>query len=107
MNFGNVLILPTLKIHDLQEQVETKTLGRKEYTNIERSEALESLGIVQFYNGDYAEAISNLEASIAPRYIKLKAKKRVAMVKTLVRYISQLYQFGHTSLMNNFNILSF
>lgn len=83
-NLGNVLILPTLKIHELQEQVEKKTAGRKEFTNIERSEALESLGIAQFYNGDYAEAISNLEGAIAPRYIKIKAKRRVAIIKTLV-----------------------
>jgi len=83
-NLGNVLILPTLKIHELQEQVERKIAGRKEFTNIERSEALESLGIAQFYNGDYAESISNLEAAIAPRYIKIKAKRRVAIIKTLV-----------------------
>jgi len=84
MNFGNVLILPPLKVHQLEDDVARKTADKTKYTNIERSDAFESLGIAQFYNGNYGEAISNLEAAIAPRYIKVKSKRRVAVIKTLV-----------------------
>lgn len=84
MNFSNVLILPSLKVHQLEEDVARKSANKTKYTNVERSDAFESLGIAQFYNGNYADAITNLEAAIAPRYIKVKSKKRVAMIKTLV-----------------------
>ena len=84
MNFNNVLILPPLKVLQLEDDVARKTADKTRFTNIERSDAFESLGIAQFYNGNYAEAISNLEASIAPRYIKVKSKRRVAVIKTLV-----------------------
>eukprot|EP01032_Pedospumella_encystans_P025765 gene25765-29109_t len=92
MNFNNVLILPPLKVHQLEDDVARKTADKTRFTNIERSDAFESLGIAQFYNGNYAEAISNLEASIAPRYIKVKSKRRVAVIKTLLG--SLYYRFG-------------
>lgn len=84
MDFETVDILTALKINEFESKVAITASSKKEYTNIERSEALETLGIAQFYNGDYADAVTNLEKSISPRYIKLKSKKRVMVVKSLV-----------------------
>lgn len=86
MDVDAIDFLPTLKVFDLKNKVVISTRTEKaKYTNIERSEALESLGVAQFYNGDFADAVLNLEASIAPRFVKLKTKKRMIMIKTLVR----------------------
>jgi len=54
------------------------------YTDIEKSEIYESLGITQFFNGNYSEAIDNLKASIQPQYLRLKSNKRICYVKLLI-----------------------
>ena len=87
MDFSTVPFLPELKINEFKAKVEKTTVTEKiNHTDIERSEALESLGIAQFYNGDFADAVVNLESSISQRFIKLKSKKRLSTVKMLVRY---------------------
>lgn len=85
MDFEEVDILTSLKINEFEARVAITASSKTEYTNIERSEALETLGIAQFYNGDYSDAVINLEKAISSRYIKLKSKKRVVIIKTLVR----------------------
>ena len=35
MNFGNVLILPALKVHQLEEDLSRKTADKAKYTNID------------------------------------------------------------------------
>jgi hypothetical protein len=85
MDVDSIDFLPTLKAFELRDKVlQTTRTEKARFTNIERSEALESLGVAQFYNGDYADAVVNLEGAIAPRYVKLKSKKRLIMIKSLV-----------------------
>jgi hypothetical protein len=60
------------------------------YTDIEKSEIYESLGITQFFNGNYSEAIDNLKASVQPQYLRLKSNKRICYVKLLVRNMLML-----------------
>ena len=85
METDKVDVLPALKILELKKRVAiTTNLDKEKYTPIERSEALESLGVSQYFNGDYSEAVVNLEAAIGPRFLKLKSKKRITLIKSLV-----------------------
>lgn len=100
MDVDAIEFLPALKCVELKNKVIQTTVTEKaKFTNVERSEALESLGVVQFFNGDFAEAVQSLEGSIGPRFIKLKSKKRLVMIKMLVslNYCS-LSALGHKTL---------
>jgi len=72
-----------------QDILNSKLISKKSdeviITDIEKSDIYESLGITQFFNGDYSESIDNLQASIQPQYLRLKSKKRICYVKLLVR----------------------
>ena len=84
MDFERIDFLTSLKINELEAKVALTSSSKTEYTAVERTEALESLGIAQYFNGDYFDALHNLEASISQKYIKLKSKKRLALIQSLV-----------------------
>jgi hypothetical protein len=93
MDLDAIDFLPALKEFDLKKRVALVTgVEKAKYTNIERSEALESLGIAQFFSGNFSEAVTNLEAAISARFVKLKSKKRLAMIKMLVRHYLRHFQ---------------
>lgn len=84
MEFEGIDILTALKISEFESNVALTSSSKTDYTNIERSEAFETLGIAQFYNGDYSDAVLNLEKAISNRFINLKSKRRLMIVKSLV-----------------------
>ncbi len=56
----------------------------EKYTDVEKSDAFERLGIAQFYHGDYKEAVTNLEIAICPQFLEFKSARSIALVKSTV-----------------------
>lgn len=56
------------------------------YTDIERSEAHERLGIVQYYHGNFADSLKNLEAALRPKYMEHKLPRNILYINIMVSY---------------------
>ncbi len=92
MDFDRVHLIVSDNVKQFQKALKKITRRKKKYTDVEVSEAYESLGIAQFYHGDLKEAVINLELSIDPRYIELKPERSVIYVKIM---LANLYcRFG-------------
>jgi Tfp pilus assembly protein PilF len=79
--------LTVLKVTEFEDKVKLSHSSDELYTDIERADALESLGIAYFTNGNYIDALNSLEACISPQYRKLKTMKRLATIYTLVSVV--------------------
>lgn len=60
--------------------------GAVKYSVIEQSEVFEVAGICQYFNGQYREAMVNLELSIKGQYESLKPQRQLCYIKILVPY---------------------
>lgn len=101
MNIDRVDFIPRSLLDDLQ--VKATDLLRpvfddelnevhETYLDIQRAEALEALGIVQFYSGDWSNAIRHLEKSISyTQIIERRGLKRVAMTQLMVSIYSESF----------------
>lgn len=75
--------VPSAKLLELKAKLD-ECMESEESTDIERSEAFESLGIAQFYCGEYLDSVSNLELSICEEYVELKTGDRLSYIRILV-----------------------
>ena len=79
-----------IKVQELLKPVFDDELNEvhETYLDIQRAEALESLGIIQFFQGDWNNAIKHLDQSLS--YVQVRERrglKRIAMTQLLVRTI--------------------
>ncbi len=79
-----------IKVQELLKPVFDDELNEvhETYLDIQRAEALESLGIIQFFQGDWNNAIKHLDQSLS--YVQVRERrglKRIAMTQLLVRII--------------------
>ena len=70
-----------LEFHKKLDEIQSNPSA---YSEIETSEAYETLGKAQYYNGYYSKAFGNLEQAISGNYQSLRPDKSVATIKLLV-----------------------
>lgn len=68
------------------------------YTVFEQSEAFEVAGICQYFNGQFREAMVNLDISIKKPYENIKPPRQVCYIKILV---------GNSSIYTDFEYVTF
>lgn len=66
------------------------------YSLIEQAEVYEMVGICQYFNGQFREALTNLDMSLRGQYEALKPMRQVCYIKLLVILIAKLLIFMAT-----------
>jgi len=56
----------------------------KKYSVVEQSEAYEIMGICQYFNGQYRDAMLNLETSIKGQFEAIKPPRQLCYIQILV-----------------------
>ena len=83
-DYSKILFLPASAVQELELRVDHAHNPQSDLTDIEKSDALESVGIAKYYNGEYKAAIFYLECAISGPYGVMKAPRRLAYVNLLV-----------------------
>ena len=86
MNLNSLQLIVTEDIEKYQEQLNEVIAeeNSSKYTDIERSEAHERLGIVQYYHGNFNDSLKNLEAALRPKYMEHKLPRNIVYINIMV-----------------------
>eukprot|EP00601_Ochromonadales_sp_CCMP2298_P004228 CAMPEP_0173178772 /NCGR_PEP_ID=MMETSP1141-20130122/5724_1 /TAXON_ID=483371 /ORGANISM="non described non described, Strain CCMP2298" /LENGTH=257 /DNA_ID=CAMNT_0014101305 /DNA_START=353 /DNA_END=1123 /DNA_ORIENTATION=- len=82
LDLSQAELLPQLAVVEFEERLGVVS-DVDLYTDAERSDAHERLGVALFFNGDI-RALAQLQSALAPPYATLKSLPRVAHIKVLL-----------------------
>ena len=84
-SFEKCTFIPRQTVKEIQEL--SDKMMTLNYPDIDKAESLESLGIVESFEGNWAKAIAHLEQSLSFENVKHRRKPRqLATARLLVRF---------------------
>lgn len=84
ISIANINVIPEDLLVKSQITLSRIKEAANKYSIVEQSEAYEIMGICQYFNGQYRDAMANLEMSIKGSYEGVKPPKQLCYIKILV-----------------------
>jgi len=85
-SFEKCSFVPRQSMKEMQDLVDKVT--KQDYPDIDKAEALESLGIMEVFEGNWFKAIHHLESSLKYENVVDRRKpKQLATTRLLVRFL--------------------
>jgi hypothetical protein len=89
---GLFTFIPNEKYHEVQKHLSLSEFG--DVPEIDKAEAFESMGIVEFYNGEIDKAALHLKKSLEFTSVARKRKpRRLGITNLLVRLFPSVFRF--------------
>lgn len=93
-SFEKCTFIPRQTVKEAQEL--SDRIMTQNYPDIDKAESLESLGIIESFEGNWSKAVSHLELSLSFETLKHRRKPRqLATARLMVRFLQDYETFSN------------